>query len=578
MKIEYAVAALRVSSNKQGLEGDSQIDQKKQIQLHSERVSAMTGKDIRIKKWFKFTQSASGDLDVQPIVEAIEYCKNSDKKISYFFVKSLDRFTRGGSTVYGLLKMQLSKYGVQLLDTYGIVSTQKYNTLSHLDIEYDWSVYSPTYKTELLEAERAKDEIRDILTRMIGSEISYVRMGYRARSAPPGYINQKIETKHGNRTILAPHPEESLWFIRMFELRDQGSLDDKQIVKEINKMGFRTREQKKRDTEDKRKVIGYKGGNKMTVKHLQRYIKNPIYAGVNTEKWTNGNAVKCQFDGLVSIDLFNRANRGKVMIVEENDKVKVVEGKTPSWKVKRLKDNPEFAFKRYVLCPFCRKQLIGSAPQNKVGNHIPRYHCSRNHKYWSINRNKLDETVEKFVSEIEFNQRFMKKFNKVVLEEWNKRKERTQKDSISAEERVLKLKQEAFQITEKIKILSSETAIKALEKDLERVELEQAQATQNRNKKETEDVDIKTLINFTSYYVEHLEELILTGTNQLQNAAMFGLIFKEPPTYEELVNRTPKLAHIFALKQQYEASKEHSVTQGGVEPPTFSLEGNCSVH
>lgn len=559
--MEYAVAALRVSSTKQGLQGDSPEDQKSQIELHAQRLSAVTGKEIKIVKWFKFVESASGEIDIQPIQKAIEYCKKSNKKIGFFFVKSLDRFTRGGSTIYGLLKMQLSKYGISLTDSYGVVSQQKVNTLNHLGLEYDWSGYSPTWITELLEAERAKSEVRDILTRMIGAEINYVRMGYRVRSAPPGYKNKKIETPQGVRTILEPHEIESSWFIRMFELRAQGSLDDKQIEKEINKMGFRTRKYKMRDPEDKRKIIGYRGNKKLTVKNLQRYIKNPIYAGVNTEKWTNGNAVKCQFDGLVSIDLFNRANRGKVMIVEENGEVKVVEGKTPSWKVRRLKDNPEFAFKRYVLCPFCRKQLIGSAPKNKVGNHIPRYHCSRNHKYWSINRNKFDETVEQFASEIEFNQRFMNKFNKIVLEEWNKRKERTQKDSISAEERVLKLKQEAFQITEKIKILSSETAIKALEKDLERVELERAQATQNRNKKETEEVDIKTLINFTNYYVEHLEELILTGTNQLQNAAMFGLIFKEPPTYEELVNRTPKLARIFALKQQYEASKEHSVSQ-----------------
>lgn len=34
-------------------------------------------------------------------------------------------------------------------------------------------------KSEILEAERAKDEIRDILSRMIGAEIRYVRMGYR---------------------------------------------------------------------------------------------------------------------------------------------------------------------------------------------------------------------------------------------------------------------------------------------------------------------------------------------------------------------------------------------------------------
>ncbi|MBU1000624.1 hypothetical protein KKE78_04495, partial [Patescibacteria group bacterium] len=52
---------------------------------------------------------------------------------------------------------------------------------------FDWSVYSPTKKSEILEAERAKDEIRDILSRMIGAEIRYVRMGYRVSPMSHGW-------------------------------------------------------------------------------------------------------------------------------------------------------------------------------------------------------------------------------------------------------------------------------------------------------------------------------------------------------------------------------------------------------
>ena len=45
-------------------------------------------------------------------------------------------------------------------------------------MEYKWSVTTSSHKTELLEAERAKDEVRDILTGMIGSEIRYTQIGY----------------------------------------------------------------------------------------------------------------------------------------------------------------------------------------------------------------------------------------------------------------------------------------------------------------------------------------------------------------------------------------------------------------
>ncbi len=35
----------------------------------------------------------------------------------------------------------------------------------------------------MLEAERAKDEMRDIMSRMIGAEIRYSRLGYWVRAA-----------------------------------------------------------------------------------------------------------------------------------------------------------------------------------------------------------------------------------------------------------------------------------------------------------------------------------------------------------------------------------------------------------
>lgn len=41
------------------------------------------------------------------------------------------------------------------------------------------------------------------------------------------------------------------------------------------------------------------------------------YAGVNPEKWTQGKPVKCKFPGLVSFELFNKANKGKIMISEK---------------------------------------------------------------------------------------------------------------------------------------------------------------------------------------------------------------------------------------------------------------------
>lgn len=289
----YAIAVKRVSSEKQGLVGDSIDDQEQQILRRVQQLSDQLNIEIVIKKWFEFTESASGEFELQPLARVVDYCK--DKKIKYLFIKSIDRMTRAGSAIYGLLKSQLARYGVDVIDVYGVISQQRVNTLEHLGIKFKWSEFSPSFVTELLVAEQSKTEVREILTRLIGAEIRYVRSGYRVRPAPMGFVNQKIDTaEQGKRTVLTPHPDEAIWFIRMYELASQGNLSDQEIVNRVNALGFKSRVQKLHDKNDKTKVIGYRGGKQLTVKQLQRYIRSPIYAGINDERWTEGKPVKCR--------------------------------------------------------------------------------------------------------------------------------------------------------------------------------------------------------------------------------------------------------------------------------------------
>ncbi|MFZ5366495.1 MAG: hypothetical protein ACOZBZ_04395 [Patescibacteria group bacterium] len=569
-EIQYAVADIRVSSLKQEMTGDSPEEQLEQIKIRAEQLGTLLNCRIEIRKIFEFTESASGELDTQPVLKAIEYCKNPANKIRFFFTKSIDRFTRGGSTIYGLLKTQLSKLGIQLVDVMGIIGTQKINTLAHLNVRYDWSEFSPTWITELLDAERAREEVRTILTRLIGAEIRYVRMGYHVRQAPMGFRNQKIETERGMRVILEGDPTEAPWFIRMYELRIQGNLDDKEIVKEINDMGFRSRKFKRHDPNDKKKIIGFGGGNKLTVKQFQRYIQNPIYAGINDEFWTEGKPIKERFDGLVTIDMFNKANRGKIVIVENPDgTVSLLRNQKSPWGQKKLKENPLFPYRHYVLCPICRKSLLASFSRSKNGERHGYYHCGncgRNHKYIGIPVAEFHKTIKSFVEDVKFSEEYFIRFRQIVLEEWEKREKNLSDDTINFGQRVTQIEQEIQNLKEKIKVLTSVAAIKLLEDDIDNLEQEKAQATLIRDRKEKQQVDVQVVLGYLKYYIEHPEELLFSSSEPLRNAAMFGLLFEELPTYDDLVNRTPKLARLFALKSDFKTSKSLSVTPQGFEP------------
>ena len=98
--------------------------------------------------------------------------------------------------------------------------------------------------------------------------------------------------------------------------------------------------------------------------------------------------MQCAFNGLVSIDQFNRANKGKKFITKDDqgDIVIIDRPPDPRYAIKGIR-NPDFPYRKFVLCPQCHKPLLGSASRGKSGKHYPAYHCDKRGHYWLSNKN-----------------------------------------------------------------------------------------------------------------------------------------------------------------------------------------------
>lgn len=529
-----AVATIRVSTSKQGTDGDSPGAQKEQI----ERFAQTQG--IVIKKFFVFLESASKEQ--QPMQEAIDYCKKPKNKIELFIIKSIDRFTRGGSLSYDLLKTQLDNNGVSLVDIYGVIRSEKVNTLDHLGFEYKWSVYSPSKKSEILEAERSKDELRDIMSRMIGAEIRYTQMGYWMRRAPYGLMSEKIDTVNGKRTILRPQPEESKFMIQMFELRASGRYTDREIVEKLNDLGFTTRIKYIRSKTDPSKIIKQTGGNPLNERHLWRLVRNPIYAGVNREKWTNNQPVKCMFDGLVSIELFNKANKGKRVIIEgKNNEVFIQDKAAPEYLANKGKRNPDFPYKKFILCPQCNKPLLGSAPRGKNGKYYPAYHCDKRGHYFRVPKQEFEDSVIQYVANFKIAPDRLEKLYATIEVAWERTNTEYSVAIQALDNRVEELKQQAMVSVNKIKVLSSDTAIKYMEEDIMKIEKQITVLGGKKAELESKKpVNIGKILARVKYFVENLDKLLLQQIDPIKRAQFFGAIFDKLPTYEEIKSRKPE--------------------------------------
>jgi hypothetical protein len=529
-----AVAAIRVSTTKQGTEGDSPEAQKEQI----ERFALTRG--ITIKKFFVFLESASKEQ--QPMQEAIDYCKNPKNGIELFIIKSIDRFTRGGSLSYDLLKNQLEANSVSLVDIYGVISSRQVNTLEHLGFEYKWSKYSPSKKSEILEAERSKDELRDIMSRMIGAEIRYTQLGFWMRQPPFGFVSEKVETNNGKRCILRPHPTEAQYITKIFDLRARGTMRDMEIVEEVNKLGYRGRVQYVRDKSDRSKVLKKRGGDPLTLKALDRIVSNPIYAGINAEKWTDGKPVQCAFDGLVSIDQFNRANKGKKIITKDDQGDIFIINRVPEARYAVVKGtrNPDFPYRKFVLCPECHRPLIGSASRGKSGKHYPAYHCDKRGHYFRVPKKELEDRVNEFINGIRVSPEQVDRVLKVIEAEWKKREQALKQELETLDSHILGLRTEIDMTGSKIKLVSNETAIKYIEEDIVRIEQQIKELEATKMKKiNRKPINWQRLKARVRYLAEHFDELLLQQIDPVKKAQFFAALFNKFPTFEDLASGTP---------------------------------------
>ncbi|PIY79392.1 MAG: hypothetical protein COY81_02955 [Candidatus Pacebacteria bacterium CG_4_10_14_0_8_um_filter_43_12] len=555
-----AIALLRVSSGKQGLIGDSP---EQQLEICSHKA---TKHGRVIVKDFPHIESGAVPLDDQPSWAAVRYCEKHPE-IRYCYVKDMERFTRSGAEAFLAIWNALLSLNVELIDTEGFVDDKIENTLEHLDVSYPWSIVRPSRRRAIDKSEEARENREKILKLLLGAEIMYVRKGYKAGEAQFGYKNEKIETaEHGVRTIMTPFEKEAFFIRRMFELITEGK-SDQEVCDVLNALGFKTRNFKKRDKHT-RKVIGIGGGKPLYSKQLWRYISNPIYCGVyrhrmlRTENKETGKETlqPIFFEGepILSVEAWNKANKGKCSIDVVEGKITIYKGKIPERYTKKTKENEAWPYKLYLRCHVCGRQIKASAPGGKL-KHVPIYHCAgtRNepHQYYGQNAGVLHKEIEEMIHHLKFSDEFIEKLRNTLLRKHELRRERAHQDTVDVAKQVQLIQDEQTLILEKIKQTSSSLVLKALEEDYEKLDKKKIDAQSHRNKAENQEVNIQTVIEYFRYWMEHLEELLIDKDNPLVSARLFSLCFDVAPTIPTILNGTPTLSPLFRLDEEYKKQK-----------------------
>ncbi|MCA9360067.1 recombinase family protein, partial [Candidatus Kaiserbacteria bacterium] len=534
------LASARISSAQQ-MAGESLDDQVRAIK------QAAGHKGLEILPGGEVATEIFTGTKRRPVYEEhIQYIKDNPGKVGYYLIRYIDRFTRAGASSYNEMKKELEELGVALIDTNGIIQeSRNMPELAELGFEYEWSKESPSDMTEVMLATTAKQERDTILKRTIPKQIAYTQKGFQIGRPDDGFMNHRTQVGTQIRFVQIPDPKRAPFIQKIFELRAANRHTDREILHIVNEeLGFRTKKFH-RWNKTHTAIIGEGGGKKLSIKQLQRIYQRPAYAGVLCEKWTHNKPIKAQWDGLVSIELWNKANRGKIYIKEYGDDLLEIlyDYKTERPVFKRLRYNPEYPFK-CVCCPECGKPLKGSAPRGRKETY-PRYHCERGHKSFTIDRSQMDETVGTFLDNVEFDDDYTKVLEEVLVRKLRKRQQDIVQESKNLNERVAMLKAQQAS-TLKALITTENPTIKAmLEKELEKVVVDIKKAESVRFSVDLTEDNIAELVSYARKIVESPKEVLIDKDNPLRQKQLFKLFFEDLPTYEELDSGTAKKRFLF---------------------------------
>ena len=569
-KPKTCVIYCRVSSKKQAQEGDSL---KKQARQCSEEAKRRGLKVVHVP----FEEPFTGRAESRPVFDdMLSYLIQNKDKVGYLLFLEIGRASRGGNDGYTGFDKAIRGLGVEIIDVFGIIQPEKNLLEEYGDIaNYSWAKQRPSKASELVYAEMKQQEVNTMLVRLIGSEIDLTQQGYWIGTYPYGFVTKKQKGMK-KRTILVPDESEAPFIREIFQLRAEGILNDAQIVDKVNKLGYRSRVRNKWDKLGV-KVVGKTGGKKLEVEQMKKYLEMPIYAGIMKKKWTHELPIKAQFDGLISLEIWNKANKGRVYIEDlGNDEYQWIKNFDEGKRVK-TKVSSEYPYKHVIKCPLCRKNFWASASTGKSGQKFPKYHCTgmfkkkSTHTQYSVPADEFNKTIEDFVKGLTFTNDYREGFELVMKDVYQKKHKEQIKTSKDIARTIQDKRTELETLYEKLERATKEIVERRLEEKIENLDTEIKKLEKERNQSEATEHDFMSYLKHALHLLAHPGEILLKPRKKEEQQAIWSLVFEELPTYEEIKTGTPKLSLCFNVKSTSKSASHDVVGDKGLEPLTYPV-------
>ncbi len=234
-----------------------------------------------------------------------------------------------------------------------------------------------------------------------------------------------------------------------------------------------------------------------------------------------------------------------------------------------------------IPCHLCGQEMLGSASRGKAGTKYPAYHCGglksgkRAHALYRIPKKTFDDAVAAYLESLKFEDGFLGGLELHLIDQYRTREKEVLVQSSAISHSVGDLKTELAQTIEAFERAESEVMRRSLEAKATKLETQIEQAESERGRIEVSERSIRSFRREAQRVMEHPSEILTNADNLYIRRQLLGLFFDVIPTYQEIVNGTPKLACLFNLSSEYKRTNGQFVTPRGIEPRFTAVKGRC---
>lgn len=366
-KQKKAVAYVRISSLRQ-VDNESTATQRQTIQRYADE------NDIEIVEWFEDIAKSAKNADREGLQSLVKYCLTHRDKINYWIVYNMKRASRDIDSYSSQIRLVLRAKGVSVRSATepGVNDTKEGRFLENLFV-------SIGQLDNEGKAEVTIDNMR-----------SLAQQGYWQHPPVVGYSIHKIPNELGKlRPTLKPNAMAPK-VTQVLERFSQGDITKAELARFAADVGLRSRYEKK-----------------LSEDSINRLLKNSVYAGFVSDKFTNYENVAGQHEALISPETYER---NQSILYPKNSRKDEV----------HLQKNKTYPLKGLVLCINCEQPMYASAPKTGSGTHSPRYHCARTScrgKVKSVKAVTVHQDFEELLTRIKPSEGILRLYKQVLVRE-----------------------------------------------------------------------------------------------------------------------------------------------------------------